>query len=313
MKHDTRVPSVLVGMLVASLGVPGYAQDPNAASAASGPPTRAEFSKLQAEVREQRQLIIQLMQTEQQRYDMLLRLMQSQNGMAAAPEAAIPAPAAPEAPAAEGEHAARKSHASSGAASEGEHRFASVEGKVSVTGGEAGEVYVYIDNVRAPPIRNKTIEIRQEGKQFVPRVSVVQSGTSVVFPNFDSIYHNVFSNSPRNAFDLGSYRAGDKPRAVSLAAPGVVDVFCNMHQKMSASILVVPNPLYAKVKADGSFRLENVPVGARRIVAWSPNTKPAQQRVDVTAKGAQVTFGLAYQERAAHTNKLGQAYGSYRD
>ena len=40
---------------------------------------------------------------------------------------------------------------------------------------------------------------------------MVQTGTSVVFPNFDSVYHNVFSNSPRNSFDLGTYQAGEKP------------------------------------------------------------------------------------------------------
>src|SRR5215831_7243216 len=65
--------SVLIAVGVTQMALPARAQD-------DGPPTRAELNKLQAEVREQRQLIIQMLQTEQQRYDMLLRLMQGQGG-----------------------------------------------------------------------------------------------------------------------------------------------------------------------------------------------------------------------------------------
>jgi plastocyanin len=173
---------------------------------------------------------------------------------------------------------------------------------------------VYVENVRTGQTRGRTVEIRQEGKQFSPRVAVVQTGTTVVFPNYDAVFHNVFSSSPGNAFDLGSYRSGDKARGVTLSKPGVVDVFCNMHQKMSASVLVVPSPLYTKVKADGSFRLDNVPIGARKLVAWSPNARVAQQKVEVTgASATSVTFALEREEAKAHANKLGQPYGSYRD
>jgi plastocyanin len=277
-------------------------------------PTRAEFNKLQAEVREQRQLIIQMMQNEQQRYDMLLQLLRAQDP--SAPAAAAP-PATAAAPVAVAEPSASARSAPEAEAkrarAEGERRTGAVEGRVTVPNGEVGEVYVYVDGIRATPVRNRSIEIKQEGRQFVPRVAVVQSGTSVTFPNFDSVYHNVFSNSPRNSFDLGTYRAGDKPRSVTLAAPGIVEVFCNMHQKMSANILVVPNALYAQVKPNGSFRLTGVPVGPRSIVAWSPNSRPVQQRVDVTASGAQVSFTLERQQQKAHANKLGQPYGSYRD
>jgi plastocyanin len=180
-------------------------------------------------------------------------------------------------------------------------------------GGDVDDVYVYVDGLRGPPARGKTIEIKQEDRQFSPRHAVVQAGTTATFPNMDSVFHNVFSTSPRNSFDLGTYRAGDKVKSVTLTSPGVVDVYCNMHQRMSASILVLPNALFAKVKPDGSFRIENVPVGARKLVAWSPRAKPAQQKVDVSTTGAQVSFSLQHADAHAHLNKLGQAYGSYRD
>jgi plastocyanin len=188
-----------------------------------------------------------------------------------------------------------------------------VSGRVEVRGGSAKEAYVYIDMIKGAAARGHTLEIKQKDKQFSPQSAVVQRGTSVVFPNMDAVFHNVFSTSGRNSFDLGSYRSGDTPRSVVLTTPGVVEVFCNIHSKMNANILVVPGPLYAKVGADGSYRIENVPVGARRIVAWSPDTKPAQQKVEVASSGGQANFTLDVEASKAHTNKLGQPYGSYKE
>ena len=67
--------------------------------------------------------------------------------------------------------------------------------------------------------------------------------------------------------------------------------------------------------ADGTFRIDNVPLGARKVVAWSPRAESVEQQVDVTASGAEVTFALQAQadDRKAHLNKTGQAYGSYRE
>ena len=316
MNRRPIVTGVLVGLAVARLALPAGAEEGGAgkgekAEASSGPPTRAEFAKLQADVREQRQLIIEMLQTEQQRYDMLLRLLRGQGVAPPAADAAPAAPSAPgEAPAADAAHKALKKPAA--AAPEHDHRVGAVEGRVAVTGGSAADIYVYVDG-HGPQASRKGLEIRQEGRQFNPRVAVVPSGTNVVFPNFDSVYHNVFSNSPRNTFDLGTYQAGDKARSVTVTGPGVVEVYCNLHQKMSAKILVVPNALFTKVRPDGTFHLENVPAGSRRLVAWSPETKPAAQRVEVTGATTQVSFSLEHQDPAAHSNKFGQAYGSYKD
>ncbi|HEY4187933.1 MAG TPA: carboxypeptidase regulatory-like domain-containing protein [Polyangia bacterium] len=278
----------------------------------SAAPSRVEFSRLQTEVREQKQLILDMLQAEQQRYEMLLKIIRAQGG-GASMDSLPPMPtfgaSAPAAPA----EKAERGHGSA-AIVEAAKRTAPLEGKIEMTGGgRSGDVYVYVENVKSAHAKGKSIEIKQENKQFSPRLAVVQVGTNVVFPNFDAIYHNVFSTSPHNSFDLGSYRAGDKPRTVTLTTPGVVEIFCNMHQKMSADVLVVPSPLYTKARADGTFRIDNVPVGMRKVVAWSPGTKTAQQRVEVTTAGGQVMFALEREDARAHANKLGQAYGSYRD
>ena len=70
-----------------------------------------------------------------------------------------------------------------------------------------------------------------------------------------------------------------------LLKPGPVEIFCNIHSKMRADVLVVPNNHWTRVAADGSFSLSGVPVGSRKIVLWSPTLKPISQQVDVTPKG----------------------------
>ena len=279
-------------------------------SAEAPPPTAADFAKLQREVAEQRSLIIQMMQVEQQRYDMLLRLLQS-GGQLPSTSALPPPVAPPGAPPASA--SASTSGGTSAPAGKSGERLVTVSGRVESRGGELKEAYVYVDVSKGSSARGHTLEIKQKDKQFWPATAVVQRGTSVTFPNMDAVFHNVFSTSGRNSFDLGSYRSGDPARSVVLTTPGVVEVFCNIHAKMNANILVVPGPLFAKVGADGSYRIENVPTGARRIVAWSPNAKAVQQKIEVGSSGGQANFTLEIESAKAHLNKLGQPYGSYKD
>jgi len=294
-----------------------------AGMAASAP----DVARLEAEIKDQRDLLIQSMQIEQQHYDLLLRLIQSLN------QGNAPSVAAPSAGSAPGRAGASDAASpdpngarallipSMGAANtpmpdpparKVPDRTGSVSGKVSVSSGKLDDVYVYVQNVHGPATRSRTLEIAQRDKQFVPSVAVVQRGTRVTFPNFDAIYHNVFSSGPPHAFDLGSYRAGDTPRAVEMSTPGVVELYCNMHAKMHASVLVVPNALWTRVSSDGSFQINNVPIGVRKVVAWSPRSRAVEQTVDLGPTGASVNIQLnADGGDRPHNNKYGMPYGSY--
>jgi plastocyanin len=271
----------------------------------------AELARLQAEVREQRALIMQLVRVEQEHYDLLLRLIHGRG-----PADGIPTTGGKMIPSAE----ARVDSSAEGSASEpggkrAASRTGSLRGKVQFPGGSLKDVYVYVDNVKGSAAHGKTAEIAQRDKQFVPEVLVVQRGTRVSFPNYDSVFHNVFSPTTPHPFDLGSYRAGEPAKSVELSSPGVIDVFCNVHSRMRASVLVVPNTLYARVGADGTFHLEGVPTGSRKVVVWGPRSKPAFQTVEVGASGpgSDVTLTLQPRSQAGHNNKLGQPYGSYND
>jgi plastocyanin len=183
-----------------------------------------------------------------------------------------------------------------------------------VRGGTAGEAYVYVDGLRMKGgARPQTVEIKQKDKQFSPRSAVVPVGTRLIFPNADAIVHNVFSTTRGNMFDLGSVKAGETSPPVVLTKPGQVEIFCNIHSKMRADVLVVPNGYWTRVAADGSFQIPGVPAGARKAVLWGPGIKPVTQQVEVTAKGGTVTFNAETSAARPHFNKRGQAYGSYDD
>src|SRR4029077_20976887 len=82
--------------------------------------------------------------------------------------------------------------------------------------------------------------IEQRDRRFVPDLIVIPAGSAVSFPNFDPIFHNVFSLSKAKNFDLGTYAKGQR-RLVSFPPAGVVAVYCHLHPNMSASIVVPPS------------------------------------------------------------------------
>ena len=181
--------------------------------------------------------------------------------------------------------------------------------------GDNSEVVVYIEKM---PLKRfaalkRTRAMAQRDKTFTPHVLAVTKGSTVEFPNEDRFFHNVFSLSEGNTFDLGLYRAGTS-RNVTFEKAGVVDVFCNIHPNMWAQILVLENPYYAVTSKDGAFEIPKVPTGTYTLVAWARGSDQVKQQVRVDQNGrAQVKFEL--QEGASnkpHLNKFNQPYGRYK-
>ncbi len=120
----------------------------------------------------------------------------------------------------------------------------------------------------------------QRNETFVPHVLAITAGTTVDFANSDAFYHNVFSLSKPRRFDLGRYPAGQS-KGVRFDRPGIVRVFCEIHSHMNAFILVFAHPFFAVTDAAGHYRIEDVPAGTYRVVAWNEGTATAPQSVTV--------------------------------
>jgi plastocyanin len=110
--------------------------------------------------------------------------------------------------------------------------------------------------------------IDQVNRRFVPRISVIQAGTSVSFPNSDNIRHSVYSFSPPKIFTLKLY-SGVPASPVVFDKPGVVVLGCNIHDSMVAWVLVVDTPYFARTDGAGAAVLANLPAGRYTLRAWS--------------------------------------------
>lgn len=119
-------------------------------------------------------------------------------------------------------------------------------------------------------------KVSQRGAMFSPHVLPVVVGTTVEWPNYDEILHNVFSLSETKPFDLDLYKAPVVKR-VTFDQPGRVDVFCSIHTAMSCVVLVLENPFYAAADDKGHYLIPNVPAGTYRLKAWQERL-PAQVR-----------------------------------
>jgi hemoglobin len=132
---------------------------------------------------------------------------------------------------------------------------------------------------RAPKFR----VIEQRNKTFAPHLMAVPIGSTVAFPNFDSIYHNVFSLSAPQRFDLGLYKSGDM-RQVVFDKPGIIRLGCNIHANMSAYLIVVDAPHYVVSEQDGAFSFKSLRPGKYRVQAWSEqSSEPMSTEITIKA------------------------------
>ncbi|MEX0886712.1 MAG: carboxypeptidase regulatory-like domain-containing protein [Phycisphaeraceae bacterium] len=141
-----------------------------------------------------------------------------------------------------------------------------------------------VEGLPAPPVRERPHLIQHE-RAFHPQLLVVANGTHVEFPNWDVFEHNVFSRSPAAPpFDLERYPQG-RSKTYQFVRVGVVQIFCNIHPNMRATVVVTPNRHFSRVNEDGRFSLEGVPPGRYELAVWHPRTGEASAQVEVVAGG----------------------------
>jgi hemoglobin len=147
--------------------------------------------------------------------------------------------------------------------------------------------------------------IEQRNREFAPHVLAIPVGSSVTFPNFDSVYHNVFSRSASQPFDLGIYRGG-QARELIFTKQGVVRIACNLHANMSAYIAVVSAPHYVIADATGRFTFHNLTPGRYRLRAFTEVTDEAVvQNVDLKASDNTVVVTVQRAGGASNTAAAG--------
>lgn len=134
--------------------------------------------------------------------------------------------------------------------------------------------------------------MEQRDRAFAPHILAVPVGSTVSFPNFDPVYHNVFSLTPAKPFDLGIYRNGES-RGITFDTEGFYRIGCNLHANMHAYVVVVKAPHYAVTDEAGRFRFRGLAPGKYNVRAWSDtSTAPIARALTVSAGENTVTLDV---------------------
>jgi plastocyanin len=167
------------------------------------------------------------------------------------------------------------------------------------SGTPLADAAVLVEPVAGPPPRARArghASIEQRGREFIPWMTVVQTGTSIDFPNNDTIRHHVYSFSEPKRFEIKLY-AGKPGQPVVFDRPGQIDIGCNIHDWMEAHVLVVDTPYFARTGADGRATVAGVAAGRYRVRPWHALQKAAGAVEEVDVADAPVRLTLVLDAR----------------
>lgn len=151
-------------------------------------------------------------------------------------------------------------------------------------GGGVRDAVVYAEpEGRQLPLAKKSAVMDQKNRMFIPHVLAVQTGTNVSFPNSDDIRHHVYSFSPAKPFQLPLYK-GTPATPELFDRAGVVTLGCNIHDQMSAFIVVVDTPYFQKTANDGRAKLTGVTPGRYNVRVWYPDMRDEPKAQTITVK-----------------------------
>jgi plastocyanin len=163
-----------------------------------------------------------------------------------------------------------------------------VRGRITLQGAPAERVVVYLtpmDGQRRPAGSARDATVRPRGKSFEPGLVIVPAGRAVRVENDGALYHQIFSYSEANPFELGTLSRGEVRRVV-LREPGVVRFYCSLHPREQGVVLVTPTAHFASVEPDGSYAIRGVSPGRYRIDVWGESVEAPPALVTVLAGAA---------------------------
>ena len=165
-------------------------------------------------------------------------------------------------------------------------------------GAAMADVVIYATPVgmALPPAnRTDTSIISQSDMQFSPYVTAVQTGSQVRFPNYDKMEHHVKSFSAAKEFEIKTYERGVVPPPVLFDKPGIVIVYCLLHNWMRAYVLVLDTPYFIKTDQLGTANLDRLPNGTYEIKAWHPTMGSIKPPLTQTVKVSDQTPAIKWQ------------------
>ncbi len=135
----------------------------------------------------------------------------------------------------------------------------------------------------------------QINRAFDPDLLIIPVGSSVDFPNSDTVSHQIYSFSPAKRFTLPLYRGNQFP-PVHFDQAGIVTLGCNIHDEMVGYLVVTDAQYYGRTDASGSWTAD-IARGKYRVSVWHP-------RMNDDANDLERELTVAAGDRVTHELRL---------
>lgn len=122
----------------------------------------------------------------------------------------------------------------------------------------------------------------QRDQTFVPGTLIVPLGSSVAFPNLDTVRHSIYSFSKPARFKIDLY-GRDQTRTQRFALPGTVALGCNIHDSMRGYIRVVSSPFARQTDVNGLGRIPGIGAGTYKLRIWHPRLRAPDNELAMSA------------------------------
>ncbi len=157
--------------------------------------------------------------------------------------------------------------------------------------GEVKNAVIQIADLKQPNRPSKEAVLDQVNCEYLPHVLAIPVGATVKIKNSDGILHNVHTFSEKNTPFNRAQPKYLKEISEKFTKPEVIALRCDVHGWMSGWIVVTESAFYDVTSADGSFKLENVPVGKYTLDVWHETLGKTTQSVEVNlGEVTNVTF-----------------------
>lgn len=167
---------------------------------------------------------------------------------------------------------------------------------VRVNGDALQNVVVVLEGVtQGKPFATQSTELVAKNCVYLPYVTILSKkdagGPALKILNTDTVMHiyhayEVVRATRRHlsAVALPGTASGllDK---LEVRKGNVIKIECDLHNFMHSWARIVETPYFVVVGEDGSFKIEDIPPGRYKLVAWHPTLGEQKQEVNIGSKG----------------------------
>jgi plastocyanin len=127
---------------------------------------------------------------------------------------------------------------------------------------------VYVETVPwkvEPP--KEMVRVNQRGNVYLPHVIPIMAGTQVEFRSEDPELHNVYARGTKGVLFNEAVLPRMRFERV-FTDLGPVHLTCNIHKAMSAWVVVLQNPYFARPDKSGAFSIDGLQPGTYTVRIW---------------------------------------------